>query len=143
MSLKPVLWILAQSTKIAPARQSTPAKILTPRKPTSQLERIAPATGPLSRPAMEETAKNSPVRIPMSWIGDICATSAGPKEAYAPEKKPKRTAKTITAALLAAGIQSARMRTPVPVLTNTKTLNRPILSAIRPAESRPKRLQLD
>jgi hypothetical protein len=74
---------------------------------------MAPAIGLAVNPPIEITANNSPVRMPISSIAEICATRAGHKEIYAPEVQPNVIANVINPALLAAGIHSARTRIPV------------------------------
>ena len=74
---------------------------------------IPPAIGPVVNPPNDETKKNIPVRYPISAGTEIWATRAGPNETYAPEKKPKKTANSMIAVLLVAGIQTASVKIPV------------------------------
>ena len=78
-----------------------------------------------------------PERMPISWMGETCAQSAGVRPIPAPEPMPKSAAKTIMAALLVAGSHIARMRIVVKLAMTIMTLNRPTLSAIALGTVRP------
>lgn len=90
---------------------------------------------------MDITAKSRPCRMPILWIGEIWATSAGPKEMKAPEVNPKNPANSMSPTLLEAGIQRDRMRIAVRKATMTKMLYRPNLSESIPGMIRPNKLE--
>lgn len=65
------------------------------------------------KPPIEANKNARPVRYPMTLkFGEILTIKFAISEAYAPDVKPKMTAKAITAALLLAGIQRARTKIP-------------------------------
>jgi hypothetical protein len=126
---------------VAPARQRKPAIIFISRYEPPDASRVCPAIGPLTSCEKDETAKYSPVQMPMSAMGVICATSAGWMAAYAPKQIPKREAKAMMDASFVAGIQSERIKIPAAYVRAIHALNGPYTSARTPAPRRPTVLQ--
>ena len=71
---------------------------------------IAPPIGEPVNAAIAAIEKTVPERMPISWMGDTCAQSAGVRPIPAPEAIPKKAAKTIRAAFPVEGSHNARMR---------------------------------
>ena len=140
MGLRPTAENRARSAKTEPTKHMTPAKTFTPVKLPFSCDIIAPPIGLVVRAPTDITAKSRPCRMPILWIGEIWATSAGPKEMKAPEANPKNPAKRISATLLDAGIHKAKTRIAVRNETKTKTLYRPSLSERIPGTIRPNKL---
>jgi hypothetical protein len=132
---------LAKRARVDPAKHMTPAKTLTPVKLPFSWDTIAPPIGLVVRAPTDITAKSRPCRMPILWIGEIWAISAGPKEIKAPEANPKNPAKSMSPILLEAGIQRARIRIAVRNATTTKMLYRPNLSESIPGMIRPNKLE--
>lgn len=141
MGLMPTTKYLARRVKVDPARHITPAKTLRPVNLPCSWDTMAPAIGLVVRAATDIMAKSRPCRIPILRMGEIWAISAGPREIKAPDENPKNPAKSMSAALLDAGIQRARTRIAVKNETTTKVLYRPSLSDSMPGMIRPNKLE--
>lgn len=117
--------------------QLTPPKTMAYRNEPLLAAMMAPPIGEPVNAAKAAIVKTVPVRMPISWIGDTCAHSAGVRPIPAPEAIPKSAAKTMRAALPVAGSHIARMRMVVKALMTIMTLKRPTLSAIALGTVRP------
>lgn len=110
----PVNDTLAASMTLVPTKMNTAVNTFNTVQSPPVCCRIAPAVGDVTSPGSDPTRNMSPVRKPISGGGEICATNAAISETYAPEKKPKSTAKAmIPPSEAPPGIQSATQKIPV------------------------------
>jgi hypothetical protein len=98
--------------KLLPTRSVSPLKTFMPMYEPPWYWRIAPPIGLAVKPLTDATKNRRPVLYPISLNGDTRTTSAAAKATYAPDENPKSIENTIMPALLDAGIQRARERTP-------------------------------